>query len=77
MRQECCHISEFATNNYHPLVGKRMLLLPPDHTRLYSMAGLITIQAIGRLRERGVLVDVMLTLGTHNAMQAAQLRIWG
>lgn len=24
-----------------------------------------------------VLFVVMLTLGTHNAMQAAQLRIWG
>ncbi|MAI20678.1 MAG: hypothetical protein CMF28_05560 [Kiritimatiellaceae bacterium] len=31
--------------------------MPPDHTRLYSMAGSITIQALGWLRERGVLVD--------------------
>lgn len=58
-----------------PLAGKRVLLLPPDHTRLYSMAGPITAQAFGWLQERGVLVDVMPTLGTHNAMKEEQLRM--
>ena len=54
---------------------KRVLLLPPDHTRLNSMAGPITAMAYEWLMERGVHVDIMPTLGTHNAMTEAQLRM--
>ncbi len=54
---------------------KRVLVLPPDHTRLNSMAGPITAIAYEKLTEEGVLVDIMPTLGTHNPMSEAQLRM--
>lgn len=58
-----------------PRAGNRVLILPPDHTRLHSMAGPITVLAFDWLREQGVAVDVMPTLGTHNAMSEAQVRM--
>ena len=54
---------------------KRVLILPPDHTRLNSMAGPITEIAYERLTAAGVEVDVLPTLGTHNPMTEAQLRL--
>jgi nickel-dependent lactate racemase len=54
---------------------RRVLLLPPDHTRLNSQAGVITAMAYEALTARGVRVDVMPTLGTHNAMTEKQLRL--
>ncbi|MBN2164363.1 MAG: DUF2088 domain-containing protein [Pontiellaceae bacterium] len=54
---------------------KRVLLLPPDHTRLNSMAGPITAMAYEKLTGAGVEVDIMPTLGTHNPMTEAQLRM--
>ncbi|MGL4512773.1 MAG: gluconokinase, GntK/IdnK-type [Lacipirellulaceae bacterium] len=53
---------------------KRLLLLPPDHTRLHSFAGPITTRLYQRLAGR-VHIDVMPTLGTHKPMTAAQLRL--
>ncbi len=53
---------------------KRLLLLPPDHTRLHSFAGPITAALWRRLNER-VSIDVMPALGTHYPMKAAQLRM--
>ncbi len=53
----------------------RCLVLPPDHTRLNSMAGPITALAYEWLTERNVHVDILPTLGTHNPMTAAQLRM--
>lgn len=58
-----------------PASGKRALLLPPDHTRLNSMAGPITEMAYEWLTGHSVHVDILPTLGTHNAMTAAQLRM--
>jgi carbohydrate kinase (thermoresistant glucokinase family) len=53
---------------------RRLLLLPPDHTRLHSFAGPITARLYERLAGR-VHVDVMPTLGTHKPMTDAQLRL--
>ncbi len=54
---------------------KKVLLLPPDHTRLNSMAGPIAAMVYERLTGEGVAVDVLPTLGTHNPMTEAQLRM--
>ena len=51
---------------------KRILLLPPDHTRLYSMAGPITAWLYPRLLAAGIEVEVMSTLGTHAPMTREQ-----
>lgn len=52
----------------HP---KRVLALPPDHTRSDSRAGDLTILARELLGDR--LTDVMPALGTHEAMTADEL----
>ena len=54
---------------------KKVLLLPPDHTRLNSMAGPITAMVHEKLAGQGVQVDILPTLGTHNPMTEAQLRM--
>lgn len=51
---------------------KRLLLLPPDHTRLYSFAGQITA-IIWDLLNGKAEVDILPALGTHAPMTAAQL----
>jgi nickel-dependent lactate racemase len=53
----------------------KVLVLPPDHTRLNSMAGPITELVYGKLTGEGVHVDILPTLGTHNPMTEAQLRM--
>ncbi len=53
----------------------RVLILPPDHTRLNSMAGPITAMVYEKLTAEGVQVDILPTLGTHNPMTEAQLRM--
>jgi len=52
-----------------------VLILPPDHTRLNSMAGPITAILYEALKAKGVQVDILPTLGTHNPMTEAQLRM--
>lgn len=54
---------------------KRVLILPPDHTRLNSMAGPITAMLYERLTAGGVRVDILPAIGTHNPMTEAQLRM--
>ncbi|MCC7300523.1 MAG: DUF2088 domain-containing protein, partial [Verrucomicrobia bacterium] len=54
---------------------KKVLVLPPDHTRLNSQAGPITAIAYELLKESGVQVDILPTLGTHNPMTEKQLRM--
>jgi nickel-dependent lactate racemase len=58
-----------------PHTGKKVLILPPDHTRLNSQAGPITAIAYEWLTARGVRVNILPTLGTHNAMTEKQLRM--
>jgi len=57
--------------------GKRLnkvLILPPDHTRLNSMAGPITALVYEKLSPTAQ-VDILPALGTHNPMTEAQLRM--
>ena len=53
---------------------KRVLLLPPDHTRLNSNAGELTDLLYEMLSPQAE-VDIMPTLGTHSPMTEAQLRM--
>lgn len=53
---------------------KKVLILPPDHTRLNSMAGPITAMVYEKLSPTAQ-VDILPTLGTHNPMTEAQLRM--
>jgi nickel-dependent lactate racemase len=54
---------------------KKVLLLPPDHTRLNSQAGPITALVYAKLTGDGVRTDILPALGTHNPMTPAQLRM--
>lgn len=47
---------------------RRVLLVPPDHTRLHSRAGSITMQLRALLTAAGCEVGVLPALGTHVAM---------
>ncbi len=51
----------------------RVLVLPPDHTRIDSRAGELTRMAYEMLGDR--LSDVMPALGTHQAMSEAELQM--
>ncbi len=53
---------------------KRMLLLPPDHTRLNSRAGRITEMIYEDYHETCA-IDIMPALGTHSPMNDAQLEM--
>lgn len=52
---------------------KRVLLLPPDHTRFYSGAGAITAYLYELLSPEAEAVHVMPALGTHTPMTADQI----
>ena len=52
---------------------KRVLILPPDFTRFHSGAGFITNVYYHALKERGVAVDILPTLGTHAPMTDGEL----
>jgi len=53
---------------------RKVLVLPPDHTRLNSDAGELT-RLLYELLSPEVKVDIMPALGTHSAMTEAQLRM--
>ena len=53
---------------------RRMLLLPPDHTRLNSRAGRITEIIYEEFHDR-CRVDIMPALGTHSPMGPAELEL--
>jgi len=53
---------------------ERLLLVPPDHTRLYSFAGKITAKLWQMLSDR-VDIDILPALGTHKPMTEEQLRM--
>jgi nickel-dependent lactate racemase len=55
--------------------ARRVLLVPPDQTRLYSGAGLITGVLYERLRAAGVEVAVLPALGTHAPMTPDDARL--
>ena len=49
----------------------KVLLLPPDHTRLFSRAGEMTVLCRELLGD--AVTDIMPALGTHSAMNSEQL----
>ncbi len=51
---------------------RKVLIVPPDFTRFHSGAGFITNVYYRALAERGVKVDILPALGTHEAMTPAQ-----
>ena len=51
---------------------RRVLILPPDYTRLHSGAGVITNLYYHALTERGAEVDILPALGTHAPLTEAQ-----
>ena len=53
--------------------AKRVLLIPPDHTRPKSFAGAMA-RELWSLLEPAARVDVMPALGTHHPMSEAQIR---
>lgn len=57
----------------HP-AARKILIIPPDYTRCYSYAGIITQLLYEKLGTReGVQVDVMPALGTHMPMSEEEL----
>ena len=69
--QEQCDLLEQALANFANL--RRVLLLPPDITRVNSGTGPLTAWLYDRLSPRAQ-VDVMPALGTHNPMTDEELR---
>lgn len=53
---------------------RKVLIVPPDHTRLNSMAGPITAIIYDMLKDTAQ-IDIMPALGTHNPMSEAELRM--
>jgi hypothetical protein len=58
------------------IVKGRILVIPPDQSRLYSGAGMITNIIWELCRDAGLGMDVMPALGTHEAMIEADIRMF-
>lgn len=54
---------------------KNVLIIPPDITRLYSNAGLITNIYYHELTNRGCNVDILIALGTHIPMSKSECEL--
>jgi nickel-dependent lactate racemase len=65
-------LAALLANQKRPL--RRVLILPPDHTRLNSNAGELT-RILFELLSPAAEVDIMPALGTHSPMIPAQLRM--
>ena len=65
-------VGEIATAELIATGAKRVLLVPPDHTRLHSRAGEITGVLYERLSAAGCEIGVLPALGTHAAMTPAE-----
>ena len=71
------HLDRYIADHIDAKGVKRLLILPPDITRLNSMAGEITAYLWDKLAER-VHIDLMPALGTHVPMTQAQcVRMFG
>jgi nickel-dependent lactate racemase len=55
--------------------ARRVLLVPPDHTRLHSRGGEIAAHLDRTLRSEGLHVDVLPALGTHRPLGPAECRL--
>lgn len=53
---------------------RKVLILPPDFTRMYSGAGILTSMYYEKLTSQGCEVDVMPALGTHVPMTEEECR---
>ncbi len=62
------HMALLAQNHVLAAGARRVLLVPPDHTRLHSQSGPITVLLKRELEARGCTVGVLPALGTHLAM---------
>jgi carbohydrate kinase (thermoresistant glucokinase family) len=62
------HLGRIVRQHVLPLGVRRVLLVPPDHTRLHSRAGTITSQLLQLLEAERIMVGVLPALGTHVAM---------
>lgn len=65
------HLDDYIATQIAARAVKRLLILPPDITRLNSMAGDITAYLWDKLHEQ-VHIDIMPALGTHVPMTQAQ-----
>lgn len=54
---------------------KRVLIIPPDFTRYHSNAGYITNVYYHYMEERGIEVDILPALGTHEPVSREQARL--
>jgi len=52
---------------------RRVLLIPPDYTRLHSGVGTLAVQLYQQLVQRGTDVLVLPALGTHAPLTAAEI----
>jgi nickel-dependent lactate racemase len=57
------------------LGARKVLLVPPDQTRLHSRAGEIVAQLAGLLESQVERVDVMPALGTHRPLGPAECKL--
>jgi nickel-dependent lactate racemase len=55
--------------------ARRVLLVPPDHTRLHSRAGEVAARLVEILDREVEAVDVMPALGTHRPLGPAECRL--
>ncbi len=55
--------------------ARRVLLIPPDITRVHSRAGVITAALYEHYTQAGAQVDVLPALGTHTPMTAEECRV--
>ena len=51
---------------------KKVLIIPPDYTRCYSCAGILTRLLYSKLTAEGAVVHVMPALGTHMPMETSE-----
>jgi nickel-dependent lactate racemase len=58
------------------VVKGKILVIPPDQSRLHSGAGMITNIFWELCRETGLSMDVMPALGTHEAMTKSEIRMF-
>ena len=66
------HLDDFIAEHANGI--KRLLLLPPDHTRLNSRSGEITAYLYEQLKDQCE-INIMPALGTHVPMTPAQLHL--
>ena len=62
------HLHSLVHEQVLPRGVRRVLLVPPDQTRLHSRAGTITVELLHLLEAEGIEVGVLPALGTHVAM---------